>query len=140
VVHSDCALFSHYVSRSGRPQKPAFIKEFKVLGVSTAFSFIRVNGAYGNGNLGDVMDDFDIDICKVAYLPHGPEGPYFLSTDSVVSNIRDGIAYMAARAYCEPSYLHRREAKQLRKSLLRMRKYSRRGFKIVNGSGVFFCS
>lgn len=106
------------------------IVRVKVAGIDTALSFIQ---RPGHDSVTEVVEAFDIDICKVLYRIHQRANPG--SPIQMSANTEDAIRSMQAR--CKTFHFKGHsptsfEVDKFANTLVRMQKYARRGFTFLD--------
>lgn len=112
-----------------------WIRDIDVAGVNATLSFIQCPG---KTNVAAAIEGFDIDVVKVILRIHDEEEPFEPVDETIAYNIRTMQAEVYAFSFKKPGHPNEYELLKINKTLKRVRKYSRRGFKFVNLNGVQF--
>ena len=107
------------------------ISNLKIPGISLKLSFISSPGC---NNVKEVVDQFDIDVCKVIYNVHHEE---YEVEESVKKHIKMCKAMVTDLTF-GGSVPDRFDIYKCSKTLGRMEKYTKRGFVFINGGGIRF--
>ena len=89
----------------------------------------------GKATVAEVVERFDIDVCRVVYLIHQER---FVVNESVRHHIESGLAWADAQTFVEDGGPDVYDVEKVRSTLWRIRKYTQRGFHVLNGGGVVF--
>ena len=89
----------------------------------------------GKASVEEVVESFDIDVCRVVYLIHQER---YLVASSVRRQIEGGLAWADPQRFGEYGFPEPYDVQKVRSTLWRIRKYTQRGFRFLNGGGITF--
>ena len=119
-------VFEYKVNNYAHREYPIWTKNIQFEGIETQISF--VSAPYAN-SMAEILDDFDISICKVMYDCKGTG--VLITTSNVLKQIKKGEA--TVRNFCvHSSYPDLFECKSIASTLARMNKYGERGYTFLN--------